>query len=800
MTNQTGIKVAALAAATLILESAFLRLLAVAQYYHFAFLVVSLALLGFGASGSLLVVSRRLQKAPLDRILAWSGGGFVLSVGMAYLIINGLPFDSYSIAWDPRQVLLFFLYFLSLAFPFVMSGIGIGASLAAEREDRHTVYAANLLGSAIGAALGPLLLACAGVPGAVVVSCLVTLPSGYRSDGFRKTMLLVGIGGFAGLSYLNIIGKSPVGLVLSPYKGLSYARQYPGARDIFGGWSAVSRVDVVADAGVRQLPGLSYVYQGKIPEQAGISLDGNAVQPVSLAPAEDFEALAFLPEDIAFDLAYDANLLVLNPGGGLGVLQGLTGGVDSITAVLDDRLIETAVARVGGEANPFQKTGVRVVFETPRVFLHPEVPSYDLVYVPLTDAYRPVSSGAYSLAEDYLLTVEGVEKLLKALKPDGILVITRWLQTPPSESVRLIATVRGALKILDLVSPQDQIVAYRGIQTMTTLVKPDGWKSVELEQIRIFLADRKYDLVQAPDIEIAEINRFNRLPSPDYYLAVHEILNAADPEQFYKRYPFDISPPRDNRPFFFHFFTWQQTPEILSTFGRIWQPFGGSGYLVIFAMLGLVFLLSFALIIIPLLLKRPSTDSPIPFGVRWRTFLYFGGLGLAFLFIEIPLIQRWILIVGHPTYAFALVVSTLLLFSSLGSRVSVRLPVDHKFLLGLVVLLAFATPWFVDLIIDRSLMWSWFMRVAIATLALVPLAVAMGLPFPIGMAWLEDASPDTLPWAWAVNGCLSVIAAVVAALVALEYGFWMVWGMGAGLYALVWLVSLSFATSYLKNE
>ncbi len=792
MSNQIGIKVATLAAATLILESAFLRLLAVAQYYHFAFLVVSLALLGFGASGSMLAVSRRLRQAPLDRILSWCGGGFVLSVGLAYLIINRLPFDSYSIAWDPRQILFFLVYFLALAVPFISSGVGIGASLAAAEGENDSVYAANLLGSAIGAALGLVFLACAGVPGAIVGSCLVTLPTGYRSPNFRKVVLLVGLAGFIGLSYLNFMGKAPMGLVLSPYKGLSYARQYPGAREIFGGWSAVSRVDVVADAGVRQMPGLSYTYQGEIPDQAGISLDGNVVQPVSLTTVADFDALAYLPEHIAFDLATGSRMLVLNPGGGLGILQGLAGGANPLTAVLDDRLIETAVARVGVEGNPFRKEGVRVVDETPRVFLHREVAGYDLVYVPLTDAYRPVSSGAYSLSEDYLLTVEGVEKMLMALNQGGILVLTRWLQTPPSESVRLIATVRDALPTQETIKPRDQIVAYRGIQTMTILIKAEGWKTVELSNLRVFLADRKYDLVQAPNIDFSEVNRFNRLPSPDYYLAVYEILNATDPEQFYKNYPYDIAPAHDDRPFFFHFFTWGQTPDILNTFGKVWQPFGGSGYLVIFAMLGMVLVLSISLIVMPLLLNRPATIARVPFGIRWRTFLYFGALGLAFLFIEIPLIQRWILIVGHPTYAFALVVSSILLFSSLGSRISRNLRLDHKWSLGLVVLLAVATPWVVDLIIERSLMWSWIIRVGVATFSLAPLAVGMGLPFPIGMAWLEGASPAALPWAWAVNGCLSVIAAVVAALMALEFGFSMVWGVGAGLYALAWTVSLSF--------
>ena len=562
MDRKTAISIAALAGATLLLESAFLRLLAVAQYYHFAFLVVSLALLGFGAGGTLLSVSDRLRTDPISKTLAWSGGGFAFSAGLAYLVINVLPFDSYSIAWDSRQVLYFALYFFALALPFIFSGIGIGAGLANAQGGSHFVYAANLLGSAVGAALGPVVLGLTGVPGAVLASCLGTLPAGYLPRWLRGATLVTGLTILAFWGVRNSMGQGAMGLDISPYKGLSYARQYPGSQELYGAWSPVSRVDVVARAGTRHLPGLSYVYQGEIPEQVGVAIDGNHMQPVSLVSPDEFPALEFLPEHIAFELAPGPDLLVLNPGGGLGVLQGLGSGSAQVTAVLGDPLLVEAVKAGAG---PYGQ--VIVVLEQPRVYLQNPDAAFDLVYLPLTDAYRPISSGAYSLTEDYLLTVEGVEKMLAALQPEGILVVSRWLQTPPSESLRIVALLDEALRTQGVADPSKQMVAFRGIQTMTVLVRSGGWRQADLATIRAFIEDRKYDLVWAPEIEAPDVNRFNKLSSPDYYVNVRSLLNSQTREDYLASYPFAILPPTDDRPFFFHFFTWQQAPEILHTFG-----------------------------------------------------------------------------------------------------------------------------------------------------------------------------------------------------------------------------------------
>ena len=804
MLHRTSLSVAALAAAALLLESALTRLLAVAQYYHFAFLVVSLALLGFGASGAFL--SLRKSPAPNPHIYRLAGAGFAASTLLAYVAVNWLPFDSYTIAWERRQLLYFAFYYLVLALPFFCSGVGIGAGLAIGGGRGHLIYAANLLGSGLGVLLALFALALAGVPGAVLVSVLISLlptiigpaGSGRRSlyslsRWIAVAILIVGAVGFGALAVQNAQGRAPLGLVISPYKGLAYALRYPGAETVFGRWNAISRADVVADAGTRLLPGLSYTFNGAPPPQAGLSLDADSPQPITLIPAEAFAASDYLPEALAFRLRPGGRSLVLEPGGGLGVLQVLAAtpklSNQSVTAVIGNPLVRAAVGQAAPSADVYADPRVQTAIESPRVYLRRAGPSYDVIFLPLTDAYRPISSGAYGLSETYNLTVEAFADALARLAPDGVLAATRWLQTPPSESLRLVATLIEALARRGIDRPGDCLVAYRGIQTITVLVQPDGWSTEELTAVREFTAARRYDLVWAPDVQTAEVNRFNRLPEPTDYQAVRTLLAAPDRAEFFAGYPFDIAPATDDHPFFYHFFRWRQTPEVLATLGRTWQPFGGSGYLILWALLALVLVLSAALILAPLALRHNTTPTAPDSAVRRGSVLaYFGLLGIAFLFVEIPLIQRWILLLGHATYAFVAVVLSLLLFSGLGSLLTRAAWLPRRAAWVLLVLMALLMPLLVVRLADAALGWSLWARAAVAVIGLAPLGVLMGLPFPRGVAWLEDRAPSLIPWAWAVNGAASVVASVLAAILALSSGFTVVLLLGAGCYAAAGIV------------
>jgi hypothetical protein len=207
------------------------------------------------------------------------------------------------------------------------------------------------------------------------------------------------------------------------------------------------------------------------------------------------------------------------------------------------------------------------------------------------------------------------------------------------------------------------------------------------------------------------------------------------------------------------------------------------------ALLALVVTFSVGLIFVPLVFSKREPAYPLTAKrIHWRVLLYFTLLGLGFLFIEIPLIQRWILLLGHPIYAFTVVVLALLAFSSVGSALAQAAWLPKRVAFGALVVSALITPWLVVRLPDGVLGWPFVARAGLATFSLIPLGMLMGLPFPLGLGWLESNAPDLVPWAWAVNGCASVIAAVLAAIMALSYGFTVVLLAGAGAYAGAFLV------------
>jgi len=788
--SRNSIAISLLAAGTLIFETTLTRFLGVAQFYHFAFLVVSLALLGMGASGTLLTLVPGLKNYPLSRVLQWVAVGFSLSVAGAYTGVNWIPFDSYSIAWERIQILYFGLYYIVLSVPFIISGLGVGIALAHEEENHHAIYGANLVGSAAGALVTPLVQGAAGVPGAVLISGLIALGTLYVLDVEWKTgvrtLLHLGLGTgvvvFVVFAIQNKNGQSPLGMNLSPYKGLSQARRYPGSGLEFGAWNAVSRVDVISESGTRKLPGLSYQFPENPPRQLGLSVDGGALQPITLVDPDSFRAAEWLPEWLPLTLIDSPRVVVLKPGGGLGVLQALAGGADQVTAVIDNRLLLKAAAVTSGSQNVYQRPGVKVVVSHERAFLQRSENTFDLVMDPLSEDFRPVTSGAFSLSEEYAMTVESYRDMYGILDREGILVVTRWLQNPPSESLKAIVTLLEAGQEAGIENMRDHLIVYRGVQTMTILIRPAGWEAQALSEVRSFLESRRFDVVWAPDVTAGEVNRYNKLPEPLYYREVKGLLESADRERFVNRYPFDISAPRDIDPFFYHYFTWEQTPQVLSTLGQTWQPFGGSGYFILLALLVLVFVLSAGLILLPVVLQKGLVQG-LGTGLAWKVVAYFALIGFGFMLVEIPLIQRWILFVGHPIYAFTVVVGTLLFFSGWGS-LAAGIDVGWRPGVWMGIILFAALPLFLLSLYPRVILArAGWVRVVLLVASLAPLGFLMGFPFPSGLSRVKENAPLLTPWAWAVNGFTSVIASVVASILALSFGYMVVFVAGVAAYA-----------------
>jgi hypothetical protein len=779
--------------ATLTFEITLTRLFSVAQFYHFAFMIVSIALLGFGASGTALTIFPRLGRSDPRRALGLLGLATGISILGAYLLTNLLPFDSFSIAWDRRQVGVLVFHYVALAMPFFFSGMAVGLLLDVYPKSAGGTYAVNLFGSALGCFFAMLAPPFLGAEGTVTLSsglaglgALIGLKNGDKTKrGIEASIFTLLIFVCIDLG-LRITGRSAppiMNLHLSPYKGYSYAMQHPSADLVFRRWNAFSRVDVVRSEGIHSIPGLSYRYLEPLPGQDGIYLDGDNLS-VLLSGEADMSFSSYLPLALPFELRPGAGTLILEPRGGLDVLTALELGAEQVMAVESNPLIVEAAGHI------YTLPNVRVFLEADRTYLRRERDrTFDVIVFSLTDSYHPVRSGAYSLGEDYRYTVEAFQDALARLNPGGLLSVTRWLQDPPSEGLRTFGLAVIALEGSGG-NPETQIIAFRGYNTITILVKSSDYTQDELSIIRSFASARAFDLVYAPDLRPEETNRYNILPEPIYYQFFSELLHTKPRQAFYDVYPFDVRPPTDDHPFFGHYFKWSQAEQVLAELGHTWQPFGGAGYFVILALLALAILMAGLIILLPLAIRR--SDKEIITRQKtsiFQPFLYFGFIGLAFLLVEIPLLQRFILYLGNPAYALTAVLFSILLFSAIGSQLSNR--ISHRGALLILVLIVLITLYGLPYIFSLTLGLPLIYRLFLTALILAPIGFLMGIPFPAGIQWLQTlhtnekaaAVHHQIPWVWATNGATSVISSVLAALLALTFGFNLVLQLGAICYA-----------------
>jgi hypothetical protein len=783
-----------LATATLAYEINLTRIYSVAQFYHLAFMIVSIALLGLGASGTAIAVIPALHRGNPDERLGPYACAASASILGSYLLINWLPFDSFSLAWDRRQFSILALHYVALAMPFFCSGLVLGAFLSQRAEQAGSIYAANMVGSAAGCLVGLVVPAYMGAEGAVSVyagaAALAALVStepraaARRPAAFASVLLIAFCLIDAGVRASGAPPFKVLSLRLSPYKGLSYALLAPGAKITYQEWNAFSRIDIVEGSAAHSVPGLSYRYLGSLPRMPGLYVDGDDLSPVA-RPSMDAAFVAYLPTAIAFALRPEGSVLILEPRGGLDVLTGLTLNSGPKTAVEINRLITAAIPLYSDQR-------LHVVSESGRSFLRRTTITYDVIVVSLASGYRPVRSGAYSLGEDYRYTVEGFTEALQHLAPGGLLISTRWLQDPPSEDLRLFTLAATALEKAGG-EARSQLVAFRGFNAASVLLKNGEFSAVELTEIRRLLGERAFDLSYAPDVAVEETNQYNILQASIYHEAYRNFIELPSREEFYAAYNYDVRPPTDDRPFFGHYFKWRQAPQIIAEFGRAWQPFGGAGYLVVLALLLLAILLASALIFLPVLLRgfaRP--EKRISFALR--DLLYFGLLGFGFLLVEIPLLQTFILYLDQPAYATGIVLFALLFFSGIGSQMSPRIRLRPA-LVALVVIVLMA-PALLRHAVSQTIGFPLAARMALTTLMLAPLGLLLGVPFAgrIRLMHLEpradkaNSPAEKIAWVWAINGSASVVGSILAALLALTFGFTWVLRIGSLCYAGAFIV------------
>ena len=786
-----------LSASALAYEVLLVRLFSIIHWHHFAFMVISLALLGYGVSGSLIMLFRTfcLRHFPgvfFVNILLFG----IVSVAV-FVIIQQLPFNALEILWDSSQWQRLLLTYLLLSLPFLFVANTIAVTMLRFDLQIARIYGADLIGAGAGAIAIMLLLTFLEPPTVLKLLAFAGLSAGVlvlRQTGRQLTaafaLALVASG-------ILLLPGSWLELRLSDYKGLVQTLRIDGARLVENHSDPVSRVDVVENRQVpfRNAPGLSLQSPDGPPEQLAVFSDGDSMQTIDRETGESSPGyMAYMSSALPYQLGREfERVLVLNAGTGADVRQAAAFGSRHIDAVEPDgqltRLVSDTFAGFSGWRQLPHPVGLHNT--TARAWAAGAKDSYDLVVMGTPGSSSGGAAGVYAFAANFDLTVEALRSYLAAVRPGGYLAITLWTDTPPKGNLRLFAAMVEALRESGVPSPEKRLAWIRSWNTATLLVKKGELTGEEIAAIRAFSGSRNFDLAWLPGLGDHEVNRYQLLPKPFFHTAAKAILTG-QADSFMESYQYDIEPVRDMNPYFDDHFRWSSLSSFLSLPGRSGIAMIGAGYPTLIATLLQAIVAALVLILAPLLFLRRKLQSNRH--QRSRVVIYFTAIGLAFLFIELSFIELLTLVIGQPLYAVAVTLSVFLVFSGLGS-LTVQWFVEKKglhpgqLLRWSVFAILLLIPGYLFLyasLIEQlmALPESW--RIFTAVLLSTPIAFVMGMPFPLGLTATARTARELLPWAWGINGCASVLSAILAVLLAMEIGFSGVMLCAVVLYLLAW--------------
>ncbi len=817
---------ALISAAVIAYQLALMQILSLIQWHHFAYLIIAVALLGFGAAGAFLSLLQERIMTRFDLllplVLCLSGAAMVLMPGVAQC--PPVRFDSLLLFTDIRHFFRLLaacgLYFL----PFFLAALAIGMIFMESARDIGRLYFWNLAGSGAGGAAMtgllwlfpppalPALAALAALAAASLVlpECLQGPvpfrnpagnegdPSGpgwnapgprgkapeYRSRR-RWRALAIAITVLSGLTALLFLLRPPAA-VLSEYKSLSKILHLGEARIIHEQGSPYGFMQVLSSPFLRYAPGLSLAYPGRIPVTKAVFNNGDWFGAVVPWPGEVRESfLDFTTGALPYAIGTRQRVLLLDAGMGSHVSQALDRGAQQVTAVEPHPVALSLLQRelAGETGNLFRHPSVTFRNLAARTFLHMDQSRYDLILLPSPGAFGG-ASGLQAVREQYLLTVESFRQIWGKLNPQGMMSVTCWMDYPLRNPLRILVTLAEGIDSGGVVNIRDHLAAVRGWGTVTFLVKKTPLNAADVEKIRQFCGRLLFDPALLPGLREAERERFNVLQDGGFFRYLDALLSSPSRAEFYADYAFDIRPSTDNRPYFFQFLRLKSVPHLAGIYGIRSFPFLEAGYLLVLLTLLLVTVTAVILILLPL------RFLPCRSGRRAGVLLYFSGLGIGYMFVEIVLIQRFLLYFGNPIHAAATVISGMLVWSGIGSLLSVRCIAKRGHVLcvfGLIVLFILAGTLFLIPLLQATLSLPPAVKIILVLLVIAPASLVMGMPFPLGIRLLAGTANHEIPWAWGVNGFLSVVGAVLAAVIAVEAGFSQVMMLAAAAYVLTLL-------------
>ena len=759
------------------------RAVSIQHWHHLTAVVIAVALLGMGCAGSLAAAFATSTRKHEGLLMPAAALATAVSIPLSLALARQVPLNMLALPWyGVQQAGWLLLYALCYVLPFFCGGAFI--TLAFMRWACHIgrCYAADLAGSALGAVLvmvllggvlqrGPSLETAFCVTAAMPVAAFLLLEPAHLK---RVIMAVVALA-----SVITSFAGPRVAVGPSDFKALSAQLSERGARVLWQQESAQSRLTLVQSPAQHQAPGLSIRSMQAAPRQWQVYRDGDDAIPL-LLDAEQKRYRTFFDTvlDGAVFLAAPRHpdVLLLSGNPSWNGWNARWHGAASITLVEPDPGMAVLLAGSVFPDKPFLPPGCRLVVMPARGFLQSAGHRFDVILADMESS--PVGSAATRV--QFMLTHEALDLMLERLNPSGVLAFSGQVLPLPRDTLRLINSLAEVLRYRGL-APGRHLVAIRDWQNLLVLVSRRPIAQTRLEVLSAWCRRWGFDRAAMPGLPPEEANRFHQKPDALYFKAIRQLLSK-DTANFVAAYPFALSVTDDNRPFFYHFLRWGHWQDIRTRLGQTWMLYAGWGYLL--SLLSLAILIPTAAFMILAPLAAPSLRRQI---ARRRGVIlgYFGAIGLAFMFIEITLIEKAQLLMNAPTSAFAVVVVAMLLGAGAGSLWSGRggdaagRPWAALLAIGI---LAPGVACLIDFLAARQGGGNYGVQAGVLTLLLFTLAFPMGTMLPRGIARLRELGSGAVAWAWGINGFCSVLGALAAPLIAIEIGIVAVVGWAVGLY------------------
>jgi len=833
-----------LSMALIAFEIAVMRVFSVRSWSNFGHMVISIALLGFGLAGTLLTIIRERVAAAAERWLFATALLFGPTVALAHVVAQRIDFNPVLIASDHSQLLRIGLYYVVYGVPFVVGALFIGVAFVHLRDYLHRLYFWNLLGSGLG---GLLILLCMFVfsPDRLLVPVLLlgflaaaaaSMQVGRRSGRLQFAPAGVGLSALAtvaALVLLMVAGRIHV----SPFKGISYARQMVGSRPVYSSFGPTGQVDIFQGP-FHFAPGLSDNAALNVAAMPGddaylaMYVDGSG--PIGLIrklTAAEQGYIDYLAMAAPYQVLRQPRVLLIQLGGAINVATALHYQAPQVWVTESNPEVLHAV-RDAPRIRHFNRDLVRdprlrVRVGEGRAFAATTRQRFDLVQIGLIDSTGLSQTGGYDVDENYIYTVEGIRDYLHCLRPGGWFAVTVWdTLDPPRNVPKLLSTVVAALAN-GKPAPADRLFVFNYVPyTATVLVKQGAVSPAEVKALRKFCDDLSFTPVYYPGIERQDAARFLRLltaygslfepaatpdeaqqasPTADsvagaegttdepeadktgLYCGMMQWLLEGRQAELFRRYLFDMRPVTDNRPYYTAYLKPRMIGSVLDELERVSAEWG---YLLLWGTLLQSLVFGAVVIAVPLVLRcRELTCGTAK---TWGVLAYFACLGLGYMLVEMFLIQRFVLFLADPIYSVSLVICALLILSGLGSLYSDRFAADRsrgmRLAVGAVVVTLALYAVVLPPLLRGMLALPLPLKMLISVVLIAPVGFFLGFPFPSGLSALSRSRPGMLPWAWGLNGALSVTGAVLGRLTAISFGFPAVLGVSAALYVVALLV------------